>query len=207
VGAPGPGAAQTYTYGPVSGDGSIEAVFQEAYTIAATAGAGGTINPTGTVVVDANQDITFLIQPDSDFCLFNIIINGNPVADPINENGDQRTFQNVTSDGSIQAFFFNCIKLNCPEYMGYPGTGNGSPPSKIQIYASKWNDAPLSGGSFTWSVSTQYLEYRTLSQPDRIEVTAKATTSGDETAWISLVYSSPNGRMLHANCNFQILDS
>ena len=80
------------------------------YTINATAGAGGSISPFGSVSVRAWQDKTFTITPDRGYAVSNVKIDGKSI-------GAVRsyTFENVRDNHTIEAVF---MKAN-----GNPQTG------------------------------------------------------------------------------------
>lgn len=70
------------------------------YTITATAHAGGTIDPSGDVIVHEGTSKTFSIEPDYDYHILDVKVDGNSVG-PV----DSYTFENVTSDHTIDAYF------------------------------------------------------------------------------------------------------
>ena len=58
------GAVASYTFTDVAANHTIAASFaQTTYTITASAGAGGSINPSGAVTVNCGADQTFTITP------------------------------------------------------------------------------------------------------------------------------------------------
>ncbi|MEM7572345.1 MAG: malectin domain-containing carbohydrate-binding protein [Bacteroidota bacterium] len=69
-------------------------------TITASAGAGGSINPVGDVLVPLGGDQSFTITPDPGFEIADVLVDGNTV-------GAVGTydFTNVTADATIEAFF------------------------------------------------------------------------------------------------------
>ena len=71
------------------------------HTITATASAGGSIEPSGTVIVNEGSDTTFTITPDLGHHLDSLIVDG------INHGADSTsyTFEDVTSDHTIDAYF------------------------------------------------------------------------------------------------------
>jgi hypothetical protein len=70
------------------------------FTIAASAGAHGTIDPSGEVVVDFGSDQAFTISPATGYHLDSLIVDGSPVAP-----ATSHTFTNVTADHAIHATF------------------------------------------------------------------------------------------------------
>jgi hypothetical protein len=68
--------------------------------ITASAGAGGTINPTGTVEVNAGADQTFQFVPDSGYIVLDVIVDGSSVG-----SKTSYTFTEVSSNHTISVTF------------------------------------------------------------------------------------------------------
>ena len=80
----------------------------EAHTITATAGEGGTVDPSGEVVVVEGADKTFTITPDNGYEIAEAVVDGQAVdlADVVNEGGTGTyTFEKVDGDHSIEITF------------------------------------------------------------------------------------------------------
>ena len=80
------------------------------YTIKATAGAGGSISPSGNVSVREGQDQTFTITPDKGYAVANVKIDGKSIGAV-----KSYTFENVRRTHTIEVIF---MKAN-----GNPQTG------------------------------------------------------------------------------------
>ena len=80
------------------------------YTIKATAGAGGSISPTGSVSVREGRDQTFTITPDKGYAVSNVKIDGKSIGAV-----KSYTFENVRRTHTIEVIF---MKAN-----GNPQTG------------------------------------------------------------------------------------
>ena len=80
------------------------------YTIKATAGAGGSIFPSGNVSVREGRDQTFTITPDKDYAVANVKIDGKSIGAV-----KSYTFENVRRTHTIEVIF---MKAN-----GNPQTG------------------------------------------------------------------------------------
>ena len=80
------------------------------YTIKATAGAGGSISPSGNVSVREGRDKTFTITPDKGYAVFNVKIDGKSIGAV-----KSYTFENVSRTHTIEVIF---MKAN-----GNPQTG------------------------------------------------------------------------------------
>ena len=70
------------------------------YTIEATAGAGGSISPSGSVSVREGGDQTFTITPDKGYAVSNVKINGKSIGAV-----KSYTFENVSRTHTIEAIF------------------------------------------------------------------------------------------------------
>ena len=94
-----------YTFENVTADHTIEATFEEiTYTITATAGNGGSINPDGEVTVWTGSSQAFTILPNEAYRIATVIVDGeNNVTAELVEN--VYTFENVTADHTIAATF------------------------------------------------------------------------------------------------------
>ena len=80
------------------------------YTIKATAGAGGSISPSGSVSVREGRDQTFTITPDKGYAVANVKIDGKSIG-----AAKSYTFENVSRTHTIEVIF---MKAN-----GNPQTG------------------------------------------------------------------------------------
>ena len=70
------------------------------YTIKATAGAGGSISPSGSVSVREGRDQTFTITPDKGYAVFNVKIDGKSIGAV-----KSYTFENVRRTHTIEVIF------------------------------------------------------------------------------------------------------
>jgi len=97
------GAVTTYTFEDVVADHTIEASFEligVTHTIVASAGAGGSIDPVGDVIVADGADQAFTITADSGYEIADVLVDG------ISEGAiSEYTFTSVTSDHTIEASF------------------------------------------------------------------------------------------------------
>ena len=89
----------------VNANHAISATFTSSstatYMITATAGAGGSINPSGSVYVEANSDQAFVITPDANNKILDVIVDG------VAQNGPPTsyTFNGVNANHAISASF------------------------------------------------------------------------------------------------------
>jgi len=85
----------------IDSDKTVTATFEiNAYTIVASAEAGGTITPSGTVSITYGVDQTFTINADAGYHIKDVLVNGNSVGAVSNY-----MFTNINSDHSIKATF------------------------------------------------------------------------------------------------------
>ncbi len=86
-------------------------VTASAYTIVAVAGSGGSISPSGNVMVNKGNEQTFIITPATDYQVADVVVDGIP-------QGALATyiFANVTADHTIEvSFTMNEYDLSCPD--------------------------------------------------------------------------------------------
>uniref|UniRef100_UPI003AF0BF15 S-layer homology domain-containing protein n=1 Tax=Dysosmobacter sp. TaxID=2591382 RepID=UPI003AF0BF15 len=98
------------TGGNEGGSGSGGGSGYSYYTIKATAGAGGSISPSGNVSVREGRDQTFTITPDKGYAVANVKIDGKSIGAV-----KSYTFENVRRTHTIEVIF---MKAN-----GTPQTG------------------------------------------------------------------------------------
>lgn len=88
----------------VSADHTISASFAiDVHTITATAGAHGTISPTGVIPADCGSSKIFTMSPDTKFYVFNVKVDGVSVGAPMSH-----TINPVTKDYTIDVSFSCC---------------------------------------------------------------------------------------------------
>jgi len=95
------GAVDTYTFSNVTANHTIEASFSMlTYSITASAGANGSISPSGNVNINYGQNQTFTITPNTGYAIANVLVDGVSVGAV-----DNYTFSNVTANHTIEASF------------------------------------------------------------------------------------------------------
>ena len=95
------GARTSYTFVNVSSDHTIEVYFTpDVFTITATAGSNGTIEPLGVSTVARGQSITYTVTPDPGYRVLNLLVDGT-----YRGAVGSFTFTNVTGNHSISATF------------------------------------------------------------------------------------------------------
>ena len=120
------GPVTSYTVQNVTADHIIEASFiLNTYIITASAGPGGTINPSGEVTVNHGADHTFTINPYSGYHILDVTLDGVSLG-PVTSY----TVQNVTANHTIQASFI--INTYTITVSAGPG-GTISPPGPVTV--------------------------------------------------------------------------
>ncbi|MCF0168770.1 MAG: hypothetical protein HUJ93_09060, partial [Bacteroidales bacterium] len=97
----------TYTFENVTADHTIVANFepipQTTYTITATAGANGTITPSGIVSLPEGSNMTSTITPNNGYQIASVLVDGVESMGQLVNN--TYTFSNITADHTISASF------------------------------------------------------------------------------------------------------
>ena len=113
-------ANNSYTIENVGADQIINVTFNQiTYTIAASAGNGGTISPAGDVTVNCGADATFTITPDEGYDIADVIVDGQSAINDIASYSvigasASYTFNSVTENGhSIVATFRQIAVEEC----------------------------------------------------------------------------------------------
>ena len=97
------GAVSSYRFLFVTKNHTIHATFRpRSYTITASAGKGGTIDPSGEVKVDRGDDQSFRITADTEYEILDVEVDGESKG-PISSY----KFSKVSSDHSIIATFIH----------------------------------------------------------------------------------------------------
>jgi len=105
---------ETYAFSATSHDGNgnksefseeithkvPESEDEEQFTISASAGSGGTIEPAGDTVVSYGGSVSYAIQPDNDYEIADVTVNGSSVGAV-----GKYTLSNVSANSTITASF------------------------------------------------------------------------------------------------------
>jgi len=99
------GAVSSYTFSNVADNHTIAASFSiNAFTITASAGANGSIDPSGSVPANYGDNKTFTITPGDGFQIQNVTVDGQSMGAL-----STYTFNNVTADGHAIGASFSAI--------------------------------------------------------------------------------------------------
>jgi len=163
----------------VTANHTIHAAFAiNSYQIGATAGAGGTITPSGTVAAVYGSDMEFAIAPNAGYRLADLLVDNLHV-----DSTTSYTFNNVTANHTIAASFALLNHLPSAFTLAEPADGDS-----IQLYT---NPKPV---TFKWHPSSDAdvadtLEY-TLSFPG---TSIEDTTVRDTTVTLDIMEAlTPN---------------
>jgi len=116
------GAVETYTFSNITSDHTIEAYFekdQEKYKITATATEGGSIDPSGEVLVENGADQTFLITPNEGYFINDVVVDSQSVG-----RVSEYTFENVRSSHTIHAVFTTSLSPEITDTSARSSSGN-----------------------------------------------------------------------------------
>src|SRR5262249_21732116 len=95
------GAVTNYTFTNVSANHSISASFAiNTYSLMATAGANGSISPSGKTVVNSGADQSYTITPDAGYHVLDVLVDGVSVGAVTTYD-----FTTVTANHTIDASF------------------------------------------------------------------------------------------------------
>jgi len=101
------GPVTSYTFENVQADHIIEAVFEKIqFQIIASSSVGGTISPSGEVLVDCGSSQSFKITPDSNYYIKDVLVDGVSVG-PVSSY----TFKNIQADYKLKVVFEKKIVL------------------------------------------------------------------------------------------------
>lgn len=122
----------------------------DAHTITASAGEGGTISPSGNVVVGEGADKAFVMTPDEGYTIDQVLVDGNAVelSGIVDEDGvGSYTFENIVGDHSIEVTFKKASQGGGNEG-GDPGTGSTDKPKDDGLTSTGDNSMVAVAGTF-----------------------------------------------------------
>lgn len=142
------GKSVLYVISNVQSSHSVDVIFKQEessdktyYTISASAGAGGSISPQGSVSVSSGSSKTFNFTPNSGYEIDTLLVDGKTVYIA----GNSYTFENVTSNHTISVTFKKVGESTNYTISASAGSGGKITPSgKVSVAA---------GGSQTFTIS------------------------------------------------------
>jgi hypothetical protein len=156
------GALSTYTFSNVKKAHTIKATFAvDSYTITASAGTGGSINPSGSTSVNSGSSKTFTITASSGYKIADVKVDGSSVG-----ARSSYTFSNVTAAHTISVTFASAASLSAGSAtLGDDGSGtltNGTTKSGYGFTASLPVSASYVSG-MTVTASYNFTSSKTVS--------------------------------------------
>jgi hypothetical protein len=144
------GAISSYTFRNVQANHTLVASFAiNTYTIAASAGANGTIAPSGTATLNCGTSATYTITPDVGFYTSSLLVDGAPVT-----AAPSYTFTNLAASHTIAAAFSpdtSTVSAGSTAVILSPAHPNVTIPINIH----RLSNAPLLGFSVTLQLSPE----------------------------------------------------
>jgi hypothetical protein len=170
------------------------------FTITASAGANGTISPSGSIVVAQGASQSFSITPNSGFTISNVVVDGANAGAV-----SSYTFTNVQAAHTIQATFNSTTSCTTPPAMP---TGLASPSQTSSSVNLSWNAVTTpagcsvsynvyNGGSLAATVSTTSTVISGLSASTKYSFSVAASDTAGSSA-----QSSPISVTTPASGNF-----
>ena len=128
------GAVTSYTFSGVQANHTIAAEFATAvnHVITATAGANGSISPSGAVIVNEGSNKTFTISPNTGYAVADVQVDGGSVGAV-----SSYTFTNVTADHTIHATFSVAVTHTILAVAGSNGSISPSGPVVVEEGSDK----------------------------------------------------------------------
>ena len=128
------GAVGTYTFTNVTSNHTIAATFEAnpSYTITASAGANGTLSPSGSVSVLGGTNKTFIITPNAGYRIVDVNIDGTS-AGPLTTY----TFVNIADNHSISATFTLILYYDITASAGPNGSISPSGTVSVQQFKNQ----------------------------------------------------------------------
>ena len=132
-------ANNQYTINNITANQNINVTFSQiTYTIAATAGNGGTITPNGNTTVNCGENKTFAIAANAGYRISNVTVDGQNMGAI-----ESYTFSNVTANHTISATFIAVLTIDVTA----DADGGSVSPTGTQTIDE--------GGSFTFTVTPE----------------------------------------------------
>ncbi len=127
------GNVSSYTFSDVQENHTISASFERVFTLAASAGANGTISPAGETVVVAGGTETYTITPSAGYRVSSVLVDGAEQG-----NVSSYTFTDVQANHTISASFAAVDRTSGPDYIarGLSDTASGVSVSGSSIHRS-----------------------------------------------------------------------
>jgi len=189
------GASETYTFSEVTANHTIQASFIiRTYTISATAGNGGSISPSGNVIVGHGTTRTFTITPNSGYEIADVMVDGLSVG-PV----ETFSFSNITHHHTIQASF-NILLYTVSFQITDANTGTSIDDAQITFDGVLYEPGVyvfenLAAGSYPYTVYREgYIPYDNLANVTE-ETTLIVQMVPDDQPLPEILYLAKNQQM------------
>jgi hypothetical protein len=135
-----------YTFSNIQANHTIRAVFgANVYTITASAGANGSISPSGTVTVTGGSSKHFNIVPNSGYNVDSVLVDGALAA-----SDTQYTFTGIAASHTIRVTFAQALVDTVKPVVAITSPANGATVSgTISVTASATDNVKVSSVQFT----------------------------------------------------------
>jgi len=211
-------SGNTYTTGPITGNCTATATFAiNTYTITASAGATGSIAPSGAVTVNYGASQTFTITPNASYHVADVQVDSSSVG-PVTSY----TFTNVSANHTISASF----TINSFTVTPSAGTGGSISPSTPQTVnynqTTSFTVTPnagylssvtgcggmLSGNTYMTGPITGNCTVTATFTINTFTITASAGTGGSisPSGTVSVNYEANQTFSIKSNKNYRIVD-
>jgi hypothetical protein len=133
----------TYATGPIMADCTVTATFSlNIFTIIATAGAHGSITPSGTTAVNFGSSQTYTITPDTGYTVADVLVDGASVGP-----ATSYTLVNVTANHTISATFKSAAFTVTPSAGANGSISPGTPQTVNYNATASFTVTPTTGYS------------------------------------------------------------
>jgi len=168
------GALTSYTFNNIIDNHAISATFVTVptYTITASAGTGGTISPSGAVVVNQGGSKTFTIAPNVGYAISNVTVDGSSKGALTSY-----TFNNVTIGHTIIASFVAMPAKTITASAGANGTISPSGAVVVSYGANQTFTFPANTGYQVANVTVDSVSQGAITSYTFTNVTANHTIS------------------------------
>lgn len=214
------GAIPAYTFNDVRAPHAIDATFAiDVFTITATAGPGGTIEPAGAVPVEYGSDRTFTMRADPGYHILEVRVDG------VSQGAvDTYTFRQVEADHAIEALFeHDPVTITATAGPGGSIAPSGSVPVPyghdqsftieadsehhiLDVKVDNVSQGPLARYTFTNVVTPHTIEATFEHDPVTITATAGAGGSITPSGVVSVPYDGTQSFAVNADPGWAIAD-
>ncbi|MFA4861219.1 glycine-rich domain-containing protein [Methanoregula sp.] len=169
------GAISSYSFTNVVSGHSISASFAiNTYTITASAGSGGTISPSGAVLVNHGSDQSFTITPNSGYLISNVLVDG-------------------VSQGAISSYPFTNVAVNhtiAASFIAAPAFGSISPATGLFVGGTS---VTITGTGFTGATAVTFGGTAATSFTVASGTSITAVTPAHAVGAVDVVVTAPGG--------------